>query len=157
GVLANPTNPITKRQVAELERAAGALRRQIQVVNASNESDFEAASAAFDRQHIDALIVAADPFFDDRRAQVVALAARHRLPASYVRREFVADGGLISYGADVPDAFRQAGIYAGRILKGEKPAELPVQEPTKFELAVNLKTARALGLTVPDKLLALAD
>jgi putative ABC transport system substrate-binding protein len=157
GVLANPNNPITKRQLAELETAAGALGRRIHVLNASTESNFETASAAIDRQHIDALIVAADPFFDDRRAQVVALAARHRLPASYVRREFVADGGLMSYGADVSDAFRQAGMYVGRILKGENPAELPVQQPTKFELAINLKTARALGLTVPDKLLALAD
>src|SRR5262245_53871680 len=157
GVLANPNNPITKRQLAELETAAGTLGRRIQVVNASTESDFETASAAIDREHINALIVAADPFFDDRRAQIVALAARHKLPTSYVRREFVADGGLMSYGADVPDAFRQAGTYAGRILKGEKPAELPVQQPTKFELVINLKTARALGLTIAPGFLAIAD
>jgi putative ABC transport system substrate-binding protein len=157
GVLANLNNPITKPQLRELQAAVRALGREIHVLNASTESDFETAFAAVDRQHIDALLVAADPFFDDWRAELVALAARQRVPVSYVRREFVAAGGLMSYGPDAPDAFRQAGIYTGRILKGDKPADLPVMQPTKFEFAINLTTAKTLGLTIPDKLIALAD
>jgi len=113
GVLANMNNPITKPQLTELQAAVHALGREIRVLNASTDSDFETAFAAADQQHVDAVLVAADPFFDDRRAQLVALAARHRVPVSYVQREFVADGGLMSYGPDAPDAFRHAGIYVG--------------------------------------------
>jgi putative ABC transport system substrate-binding protein len=157
GVLANLANPISKPQLTELETAAHTLGRRLHVLNASAESEFAAAFAAIEQQRIGALLVAADPFFDDRRAQLVALAARHKLPVSYVRREFVAAGGLMSYGTDSPEAFRQAGVYTGRIPKGEKPADLPVIQPTKFEFVINLKTARMLGITVPDKLLVAAD
>jgi putative ABC transport system substrate-binding protein len=156
-VLANPKNPISEAQLTELRQAARTLDRHLVVLNASTDSDFAAVSTAIDRGKLDALFVAADPFFDDRRKKIVSLAARHRIPACYTRRDFVVDGGLISYGPDAPDAFRQAGAYTGRILKGEKPADLPVMEPIKFEMVINLKTAKALGLNVPATLLARAD
>jgi putative ABC transport system substrate-binding protein len=156
-VLANPKNPISEPQLTELRAAARKLDRQLLVLNASIESDFAAVSTAIEQNKVDALFVAADPFFDDRREQIVSLAARHRIPACYTRRDFVVDGGLLSYGPDAPDAFRQAGIYTGRILKGEKPADLPVMEPIKFETVINLKTAKALGLNVPVTLIARAD
>ncbi len=156
-VLANPKNPISEPQLTELRAAARKLDRQLLVLNASTESDFAAVSTAIEQHKVDALFVAADPFFDDRREQIVSLAARHRIPACYTRRDFVMDGGLLSYGPDAPDAFRQAGIYTGRILKGEKPADLPVMEPIKFETVINLKTAKVLGLNVPATLIARAD
>jgi putative ABC transport system substrate-binding protein len=156
-VLANPKNPISEAQLTELRQAARKLDRHLVVLNASADSDFATVSAAIDQGKVDALFVAADPFFDDRREQIVSLAARHGIPACYTRRDFVVDGGLLSYGPDAPDAFRQADVYAGRILKGEKPADLPVMEPIKFEMVTNLKTAKALGLNVPATLLARAD
>jgi len=156
-VLANPKNPISEAQLTELRQAARKLDRHLVVLNASTDSDFAAVSTAIDQGKVDALFVAADPFFDDRRKQIVSLAARHRIPACYTRRDFVVDGGLISYGPDARDAFRQAGAYTGRILKGEKPADLPVMEPIKFEMVINLKTATTLGLNVPATLLARAD
>jgi putative tryptophan/tyrosine transport system substrate-binding protein len=156
GVLTNPVSPFTAPQLAELQPAARTLGRQLHILHASTEKDFKPAFAAAVQHGIGALLVAADPFLDDRRAQLVALAARHKIPACYVRREFVVEGGLLSYGPDVLDGFRQAGIQTGRILKGAKPADLPVMQPTRFELLINAKTANALGLTIPPALLAFA-
>jgi ABC-type uncharacterized transport system substrate-binding protein len=130
---------------------------QLVVLRAGTERDLDNVFTALVEQRVDALLVAADPFFANRRAQVIALTERHAIPAMYQFREFSAAGGLMSYGASLPDSYRLAGVYAGRILKGERPSDLPVMQPTKFELLINLKTARVLGLSVPDKLLALAD
>ena len=156
-VLANPKNQISGPQIADLQAAAATSGRQLLVMKASTESDIAVVFAAIVEQRVEALLVAADPFFDDRRALLVSLAALHGVPTAYIRREFVMEGGLISYGPDAHDAFRQAGIYTGRILKGEKPANLPVMEPTKFEMLINLKTAKQLGIEVSAQLLARAD
>jgi putative tryptophan/tyrosine transport system substrate-binding protein len=148
-VLTNPNNPVSEPQVRELQTAARSLDRELFLLTASTESELATAFAVVEQKHIGGLIVAADPFFDDRRAQVVSLAAKYKVPACYVRNDFVKEGGLLSYGPDATDAFRQAGIYTGRILKGEKPSDLPVMQPTKFMLSVNLSTAKSLGLTLP--------
>jgi putative tryptophan/tyrosine transport system substrate-binding protein len=157
GYLVNPANPNTPAETADVLKAAPVLGRQIQVVNASSEREIDTAFATFAQQKVGALVVGSDAFFVAHRQQVVALAARYALPAIYVLREEAAAGGLISYGASQVDAYRQAGAYTARILKGEKPADLPAMLPTKFELVINLKTAKALGIEVPPGLSARAD
>ena len=149
GVLVNPTSPNAERTSIDLQAAARALARTIYIVNASTERDIDTAFAAIVQWGAGALLVGSDPFFVGRRDQLVELAARHALPALYPSREMTAVGGLVSYGSRLTDAYRQMGVYSGKILKGAKPADLPVVQPTKFELVINLKTAKVLGLTVP--------
>jgi putative ABC transport system substrate-binding protein len=158
GVLVNPDNPIaTDPFVAELHAAASAIGRQVEVVTASTNTEIDTALATLVKKRVDALLISPESLFVTLRMQLITLAARYSLPALYHRRELAEAGGLMSYGSDLTDQFRQTGVYAGRILKGEKPAEMPVQLPTKFELVINLKTAKALGLTIPETLLATAD
>jgi putative ABC transport system substrate-binding protein len=157
GFLVNPTSPLSQSETSDVQAAARVLGLHLHIENASSESAIEAAFASFVQQRVNALFVAGDAYFTARRDQVVALAARHALPASYDSRESAAAGGLMSYDASQTDAYRQIGVYTGRILKGEKPANLPVQQPTKYELVINLKTAKALGLTVPTLMRLLAD
>jgi putative ABC transport system substrate-binding protein len=156
-LLVNPSNSNAERIIREVQEAARAKGVQLQILKASAVSEIDTAFASLAELHADALVVAADPFFNSRREQLVALAARHAVPAIYEWREFAAAGGLISYGTSLGAVYRQIGIYTGRILKGAKPADLPVQQPTTFELVVNLNTAKALGLTVPPSILARAD
>ena len=156
-LLVNPNSPQTDRVVRDMQEAARAKGVQLPILNASSESEIDAAFASLVQGHAGALVVTAEPFINSRRQQIVALAARHAVPAIYGIREYATAGGLISYGASLTAAYRQTGIYAGRILKGAKPADLPVQQPTIFELVVNLKTAKALGLTVPPSILGRAD
>ena len=157
-VLVNPANAAnTETTLRDVEAAARAMGLQIQVLNASTSREINAAFATFVRERPDALFVGLDPFFTSRRVQLVNLASRHAIPAIFSDREFAEVGGLMSYGANITDAYRQVGVYAGRILKGAKPADLPVVQASKFELVINAETARMLGLTVPPTLLARAD
>jgi putative ABC transport system substrate-binding protein len=153
----NPNNANAERDMREVQIAGLAKGVQLHILKASTEDEFESVFTSLIQLHAGALVVGADPFFNSRREELVALAARHAVPAIYEWRESVAAGGLISYGPSLTSIYRQIGIYAGRILSGAKPADLPVEQPTKFELVVNLKTAKALGLTVPQSILAGAD
>jgi putative ABC transport system substrate-binding protein len=156
-VLFNPASPDAEAQVSQIQEAARTIGQQIHVVTASNECDFDTAFAVAVQKRAGALYVTGDPLFTSRRTQLVALAAKHAIPASYSFRDLVVAGGLMSYGANLPDVHRQAGVYSGRILKGAKPADLPVLQPTKFDLVINAKTAKALGIAIPPKLLILAE
>jgi putative ABC transport system substrate-binding protein len=156
-LLVNPSNGTTERVMRDVQEAARQNGVQVHILKASSESAIDEAFVSLVQSHAGALLVATDPFFSGRRDQLVALASRHAVPAIYGWREFAASGGLISYGVSLTAIYRQAGVYAGRILKGAKPADLPVVQPTTFELVVNLKTAEALGLTIPPSILARAD
>jgi putative ABC transport system substrate-binding protein len=156
-LLVNPNNTNAERVIRYVQETARAKGVKLAVLKASTEGEIDAAFASLDQSQAGALVIDPDAFFISRQDQLVALASRHAVPAIYAYRPFVAAGGLISYGIDSATINRAAGIYAGRILKGEKPADLPVQQPTKFELVINLKTAKTLGLTVPQSLLARAD
>jgi len=157
GVLVNPNRPGLESQSKELQAAADTLNLRLEIQEAATDRQLESAFQAFASQRVDALLVTADPFFNNRRAQVLSLAASHSLPAIYQWREFVTGGGLMSYGPSITEAYRKAGINAGLILKGTKPADIPVVQPTKFQLVINQKTAKELGLAHPPYLLSLAD
>jgi putative ABC transport system substrate-binding protein len=156
-VLVNPNNYNTEPAMRDIRAAAHAIGQKILILNASTERDFDTAFAMLINERAGALVVGDDPIFINQRERLVGLAARHSVPAIYGRREFAAAGGLMSYGGSTIDQYRQAGLYVGRILKGANPADLPVLQPTKFELIINLKTAKALGLDVPLHLQQIAD
>jgi len=157
GVLVNPNAPYIDAQISDIRSTAASIGREIAILNASTIAEIDAAFATLRQKRIDALSVAIDAFFFDRATQIVVLAARHGLTALYFRREFAAVGGLMSYGTNADEGYRVLGVYAGRILKGEEPGDLPIQLPTKFELVINSSTARALGIDVPSTLIARAD
>ena len=157
GFLVNPTNPYADSDTSDAQAAAGALGKTLLVVKADSETDIETAFTILTRHGAGSLLVAGDLIFNNRKDQIIALAARHSMPVLYPWREGPVAGGLISYGADIADAFRQGGIYAGKVLKCAKPADLPVEQVTKLELVINLKTAKALGVKISDNLLSLAD
>ena len=156
-VLANPTLAPASRELRDVQEAAGSLGLQVHVLSAGSEPEIDNAFATVPRERVDAVLVAADPFFTSRRDQIVALAARYAMPAIYELREYTAVGGLMSYGTSLTHGYRQVGVYTGKILKGAKPRALPVLQPTKLDLVINLKTAKALSLTIPPGVLAIAD
>jgi putative ABC transport system substrate-binding protein len=156
-LLVNPNNPSTERVISDMREAARATGVQLPILKAGSESEIDAAFAVLVQQQADALVVAPDAFFVTRTDQFATLASRHAVPAIYAARVFAVAGGLLSFGPSIVANNRQVGIYIGRILKGERPADLPIQQPTTFELVINLKTAKALGLTVPQSILARAD
>ena len=155
--LVDPSNPETPDLTRNLEAAAGTAGQQVIIVKGSNESELELAFSELIKRQANAVLVATDPFFLSHRDQIVALAARHGLPSGFAWREAVVSGGLMSYGTNIPDAYRWGGVYTGKILNGARPANLPVMQPTKFELVINLKTAKALGIEIPPQLLLVAD
>lgn len=157
GALVNPLYQPSAQQSKDLQEAVPGLGLKVEILYASNDRDIEAAFESAAQRKIGALLVAADPFFDTRRTKIVALAAQHKLPTIYQFREYVIGDGLMSYGIDFADLYRQVGVYTGRILKGEKPGDLPVVQPTKFQFVINLKTAKSLRLNVPFGLLNAAD
>src|SRR5262249_31592037 len=156
-VLMNPNYPDAEVQLKDVREATLAIGQRTSILTATTDTEMDTAFATLAQQRVGALMVCADPFFDVRRDRIVALATRHRVPAIYHSREYVMIGGLLSYGASLTHSYREVGFYAGRILKGTKPADLPVMQPTKFELVINVKTANALGLEIPPTLLAPAD
>jgi putative ABC transport system substrate-binding protein len=156
-VLLNPNSPTIEDQLKDVQEAARAVGQQIHILRASSERELDMAFATLAPSRAGALLVGSDPYFNSRRDQIIALAARHVIPAIYEWREFAMAGGFMSYGTSITDAYRQAGVYTGRILKGEKPADLPVMQATKFDFVINLKTAKVLGLAVPNSMQLLAD
>jgi len=157
GVLINPSYHGAEAQSREVQDAARAIDRRIEIATAGNDRQLEAAFGTLVQQHADALLVGADPFFGTRRDRIIALAAQFKLPAMYQFRDYPVAGGLMSYGISITDGYRQVGVYTGQVLKGAKPADLPIHQSMKFEFIINLNSAKALGLQIPDKLIALAD
>jgi len=157
GVLLNPASSTAANQLSDLQGAARTIGLQLHVLRASTDGEIDAAFESVAQNRIPALAMAGDPFFNSRRDKLVALAGRHAVPSMYSFRDYAVAGGLMSYGIDLPNVYRQIGVYVGRILKGAKPADMPVEQPTKFEFVINLKTAKALGLTIPAGLISFAD